>query len=76
MENLKPEVRDQIQAAQQKLQGAAQPIISQPQKFLDKKEERRRMRMNLMFTKKENEVLLKYPGDLNGKQFKLEDNKN
>jgi len=28
-----------------------------------------------MFVKKEDEILLKYPGDLNGKQFKLENNK-
>ena len=46
-----------------------------PKKFLTNKEERKRMRENLMFVKKEDEILLKYPGDLNGKQFKLENNK-
>ena len=54
----------------------SKPVISQPQKYLTKAEERKKMRENLMFVKKENEVLLKYPGELEGKQFKLEHNKN
>jgi len=37
---------------------------------LTNKEARKRARENLMFVQREDEILLKFPGDLDGKQFK------
>ena len=59
----------------QKAKGYSKTVIQQVEKTIGPSEAKKLMRENLMFVKRENEVLFKYPGDLQGKQFKLENNK-